>query len=125
MNFSITKYGRVAGVSASAIRYYESENLLPKAERRGGKRVYYTEDIPRLKLVVAARKVGFGIKEIKSLLGQKDVRNSNLKKTIVTAAQTKAHAIQQQIKVLEKQHKLLTDAQSCLCSGLDNCSTFM
>jgi len=124
MGFSITEYGQVAGVSASAIRYYENENLLPKAERRSGRRIYYASDIPRLKLIVVARKTGFGIKEIKRIVSQNEFDGRSLKDAVITAARRKTNSIDQQIQTLNAQRELLVDAQACLCDDISRCSIY-
>ena len=125
MVFSISEYGRLAGISASTIRYYEDENMLPQAERRGGRRVYYPSDLPRLKLLVAARKAGFGIKAIKQIIAEHDTSSLSLKSVVLAAAQIKADSIEQQIRALEKQRQTLIDAQSCICTDLSACSVYI
>lgn len=124
MVFSITQYAQLAGISASTIRYYEDEGLLPKAERRGGSRIYYPQDVPRLKLLIVARKAGFGIKAIKQMLEQNKTAGLPMKNTVVVAAQARVHAIEQEIEVLQKQRQLLTDAKMCSCIDLSKCSMF-
>lgn len=58
-----------AGVQASAVRYYEELGLMPKPARLKGWRVYGMADIQRLKLIAAARKMGFSIRDLKRLAG--------------------------------------------------------
>ena len=123
MGFSITQFGQMAGVKASTIRYYEDENLLPKPERRNGRRVYYRSDVPRLKLLVAARQSGFKIREIKQIINQDDYRGPSLKDVVLEAARNRVKSIEHQIQTLEKQRRILTEAQSCICFDLSACST--
>jgi|SRR3990167_4992279 len=56
------------GINASAIRYYESIGLLPKAPRQSGWRRYTKEDIKRLSVIHSARSVGFSIEDVGELL---------------------------------------------------------
>ena len=63
--------GQVAsrtGLRASAIRYYESRGLLPKASRIGGKRVYEGSVLERLAIIELAKTAGFHLDEIRSTL---------------------------------------------------------
>ena len=63
--------GQVAsrtGLRASAIRYYESRGLLPKASRIGGKRVYEGSVIERLAIIELAKTAGFHLDEIRATL---------------------------------------------------------
>ena len=122
MGFSITEYGQIAGLSASTIRYYEAEKLLPIAGRKNGRRIYYSSDIPRLKLLAAARKAGFTIREIKQIINQNE--NPSLKHVVVTAAKTKVNSIEQQIQILEQQRQILIEAQFCPCPELSSCIAY-
>ncbi|WFL79066.1 MerR family transcriptional regulator [Altererythrobacter arenosus] len=55
------------GVKPSAIRYYESEGLLPRPARRSGRRIYDMEDLLRLETIIAGRKLGFSISKLREL----------------------------------------------------------
>jgi MerR family redox-sensitive transcriptional activator SoxR len=65
---SIGEVAKRAGVAASALRYYEREGLIPKADRRGGKRVYGADILDRLALIGVAKGAGFTVAEIQTLL---------------------------------------------------------
>jgi DNA-binding transcriptional MerR regulator len=52
---SIGEAARRSGLSASAIRFYESKGLLPRPDRRSGQRRFDTADLLRLKLIKVAR----------------------------------------------------------------------
>ncbi|HVL65059.1 MAG TPA: MerR family transcriptional regulator [Actinomycetota bacterium] len=57
-----------AGVAPSALRYYESEGLLPPAERVSGRRVYPPGVVDRVALIQTAQAAGFSLAEIRSLI---------------------------------------------------------
>lgn len=63
----IGKFAALAGVKPSAVRYYEAEGLLPRPARQAGKRVYGLDDLPRIKMIRAARRFGFSISELRRL----------------------------------------------------------
>lgn len=65
---TIGQVARQAGVRTSAIRYYESIALLPPPERSGGQRRYEPTVLDRLAFIGAARKLGFSLTEIHTLL---------------------------------------------------------
>ncbi len=123
MSFSIGELASRLGVSASAIRYYESEGLLPKADRKAGQRVYYYEDIGRLKLLLSARTMGFGIKELKALTSEFSASPIKLLQLVKQAAIERERLLEAQILQLKHQQKILNAAQSCLCQDLSTCST--
>ncbi len=65
---SIGELARSLGLNTSAIRYYESIGLLPKPPRQSGWRKYDPSVLERLKVIHAARKIGFSLKEIRILI---------------------------------------------------------
>jgi MerR family redox-sensitive transcriptional activator SoxR len=65
---SIGEAARRAGIATSAIRYYERRGLIPRADRRGGKRIYGADVLHRLALIGLAKAAGFRIAEIQALL---------------------------------------------------------
>jgi MerR family transcriptional regulator, redox-sensitive transcriptional activator SoxR len=65
---SIGEVAERAGVSVSAIRYYERNGLLPKAERVGGQRRFDDGVVRRLEVVDVAKRAGFSLDEVRTLL---------------------------------------------------------
>lgn len=58
-----------SGVPTKTIRYYESINLIPAAERtEKGYRVYTRHDVETLRFVHHARSLGFSVKHVAALL---------------------------------------------------------
>jgi len=57
----ISELARRAGVTPSAVRWYEQEGVLPAPDREdNGYRDYAEADLARLRLVVSLRRLGLG-----------------------------------------------------------------
>lgn len=66
----IGELARRTGVSASALRYYEQEKLIPPVARRSGQREFDDGSVTAVAVVALARSAGFTIREIRQLVGE-------------------------------------------------------
>ena len=61
---------KASGVSAKMIRHYEEIGLIPQARRTySGYRTYSDKEVHTLRFIRQARKLGFSIRQIETLLG--------------------------------------------------------
>ena len=66
---NISEASRGSGVSAKAIRYYESINLITPARRAGnGYRDFNGDDVHMLRFIARARGLGFSVLEVAARL---------------------------------------------------------
>jgi DNA-binding transcriptional MerR regulator len=64
----IGELARRAGVSTSALRYYEKAGLLPSPARSSKRRYYNPQILGRVRIILLAREAGFSIMEARSFL---------------------------------------------------------
>lgn len=71
--YGIGAMSRETGVNIETIRYYEKIDLMPDPGRTsGGNRQYSHDHLKRLSFIRHGRDLGFGIEEIRALLGMVD-----------------------------------------------------
>ena len=65
--FAIGEVARRVGIRASAIRYYESVEVLPAPQRINGRRRYDARVFDRLAVIQMAQQAGFTVAELQTL----------------------------------------------------------
>lgn len=69
MVYTVGEIAKMLGVSASTLRYYDKEGLLPFVERSsGGIRMFRDSDIEWLQVIGCMKKAGMSIKDIKQYI---------------------------------------------------------
>jgi DNA-binding transcriptional MerR regulator len=68
----IGEVAEATGLAPSALRFYERCGLVSSPSRNGLRRAYHRDVVDRLALIVAARDVGFSVREIGELLDATD-----------------------------------------------------
>ncbi len=123
-DLTIGEVARRAGVSPSAIRYYESVGLVAPERRSGGRRLYGEAAVERLALISFAKDAGFSLDEIRQLLaGFPEDTPAGVRWTeLATAKLTELDAESQRIEVMRG---ALQRIMRCRCSDLDQCAEAM
>ena len=118
------RIGEVAArsdLATSAIRYYESEGLIPRPARRSGHRVYDESVLDRLALIELAKRAGFTVAEIKKLqAGFSSARPPSERWRALTRA--KLAQLDERIAEAERMKKVLRAVMRCRCPTLADCS---
>lgn len=119
----IGEVAREAGLSVSAIRFYERNGLLPEAERVGGKRRFGVDVVRRLGVIDVAKQAGFSLDEIRALLDSID-RGAPAHEELQALA---AHKLPEMDALIERARAMrdwLAVASECGCESLDDCALF-
>lgn len=113
-----------AGVSVSAVRFYEAKGLLHPHRNSGGQRRFLRSDIRRLSFILIAQQLGLSIDEIRAQLaglpdgrtpGQADWRR---------ISKSLRGRLDQQIETLTRTRDLLDQCIGCGCLSLRRCKLY-
>ena len=121
---TIGEVARRAGVRASAIRYYEEAGLLEEPERVGSKRRYDEEVLRRLALIGGAKRAGFTLGEIRTLLHGFPAGTGAAQRWQALASE-KLIEVDEAIAQLRQTRGLLEEALRCECASLDECARLL
>jgi DNA-binding transcriptional MerR regulator len=101
----IGELARKSGIAASAIRFYEEQGLLaPISRTASGYREYASNAPDRLKLIQGAKKLGFSLEVIRSMLDENG--KCSLEKTMEQSA-ILLREIEAQQEALERRRQSL------------------
>ena len=117
---TIGQVARRAGVSASAIRFYERAGLLPKAACAAGQRRYDGLILDRLALVEFAKACGFTLSEIRRLFSGFHDREP-LSARVRRQAARKIEELDKLAARIEMMKSMLARAERCRCIDLEEC----
>lgn len=120
---SIGEVAKQASVSASAIRFYERNGLLPEAERASGKRRFGPDTVRRLGIIDIAKQAGFSLDEVRALLDSID-RGAPAHEELQALAARKLPEMDALIERAQAMHDWLAAASTCGCESLEDCGLF-
>ncbi len=120
---TIGEAAKASGLSAKMIRNYEQNGLLQKPARtESGYRLYNPQQLQQLRFIQQARKLGFSLSDIQSLLQlwQNPQRESRAVKQL---AEQHLAEIAQKITELQHMQQLLQQlADSCRADSSPHCA---
>lgn len=121
MALRIGEVAQRAGIATSAIRYYEREGLIPKADRFGNARVYGTDILDRLALIALAKSAGFTIAETRRLLRGVSRRTPPGPRWRAQA-QKKLVEVEMRLAEAERMRSVLRKMMGCECPTFEDCT---
>ena len=121
MAFRIGEVAQRAGIATSAIRYYEKEGLVPKADRRGNARVYAADIFDRLALIELAKSAGFTVSEMRQLLRGVS-RHTPPGPRWRAQAQKKLDEVEARIAEAQRMRAVLLMVMDCECPTFEECT---
>ncbi len=121
MAHRIGEVAQRAGIATSAIRYYEKEGLILKADRQGNARVYGSDIFDRLALIELAKKAGFTIAETRELVRGISRRTSPGPR-LQFMARKKLLEVEERIAEAERMRGVLQKMTRCECPTFEECT---
>jgi DNA-binding transcriptional MerR regulator len=105
----IGELAKRSGIPASAIRYYEREGLLPKAQRgANGYRVYQGSTLERLDLIQLGQNLGFSLDAIRTVVG---LQGEAFKEALLGKLQARLEEIDRLNAILDAQRSSVVEAK--------------
>ncbi|MBX9731053.1 MAG: redox-sensitive transcriptional activator SoxR [Sphingomonas sp.] len=113
-----------AGVSVSAIRFYEARGLLSPFRNSGGQRRFLRSDIRRLSFILIAQQLSLSIEAIRAELAKlPDGRTPTAKDWAQMSSGIRA-LIDDRIATLTRTRDLLDGCIGCGCLSLERCGLY-
>ncbi|WP_149263317.1 MerR family transcriptional regulator [Actinomadura sp. K4S16] len=112
-----------AGVNQQTLRYYERRGLLAEPRRTpGGHRLYPTDAVTRLRVIKAAQRLGFTLREVTELLEAGAHRHRLPDASLEARARAKLDEVQAKIADLTVIADTLRQTLTTGCTDLVECS---
>jgi MerR family redox-sensitive transcriptional activator SoxR len=116
----IGELARKAGVTASTLRYYEREGLLPRPARLSNRRSYDSRIMGRIRIIQLARSAGFSIAETRTFISTHP-SGSIPSARWQTLADRKIREMDALIKRATEMKTLLRSSFKCGCATIEDC----
>ncbi len=121
---SIGQVANRTGLSISAIRYYEMEELVAPYRNAGGQRRFLASDIRRLSFVLIAQQLGFPLKEIRDRLNDLQQGRTPTKKDWTRISRAFRQVLQERIDIMTRMRDRLDGCIGCGCLSLAKCALY-
>lgn len=112
------------GLSTSALRFYEREQLLRSERTAGGQRRYPREVLRRVAFVRVAQSVGLDLEHIREMLGSLPEGRTPTKADWARLSRGWRPLLDERIAALERLRDQLSDCIGCGCLSLRACALY-
>jgi MerR family redox-sensitive transcriptional activator SoxR len=121
---SIGDFAARAGVTASALRYYESLDLIRSVRTGGNQRRYRRAELRRVAFIRAARSVGLSLEEIKEALDRLPDGRIPDRADWRRLSGDWRRRIEERIRSLRELQEDIDGCVGCGCLSLDKCAIY-
>lgn len=123
-HLTIGELAQRAGVATSALRFYETKDLIRSERTDGNQRRYPRATLRRVALIRAGQEVGLTLGEIASALETLPHDSTPTKSDWARLSQGWRGRLDHQIQELQALRDELTDCIGCGCLSLKSCALF-
>jgi MerR family redox-sensitive transcriptional activator SoxR len=120
----IGEVARRAGLSTSALRYYERVGLLLPPTRVSKRRIYDAKVLGRIRVILLALDAGFTVKETRTFLSGYPLSTTPAERWRALAAKKLAE-LDAQMERLAQMKAILNDSFQCRCIRIEDCEKWM
>ncbi len=113
-----------SGMAVSALRFYESQGLLPSVRSEGGHRLFARASLRRIAFIRAAQSVGLALPQIQAALSSLPEHRTPTPQDWQSLSQAWLPALDAQIQTLQRLREQLTSCIGCGCLSLKNCPLY-
>ncbi|MHB1987606.1 MAG: redox-sensitive transcriptional activator SoxR [Acidimicrobiales bacterium] len=121
---SIGEVVKRTGVAASALRFYETENLISSDRTSGGQRRFPRQMLRRIAFIRVAQRVGLSLGDIRDAFATLPEERTPNKADWARLSRTWRPMVDAQISLLEKLRDQLDSCIGCGCLSLRRCSLY-
>lgn len=112
------------GLSVSAIRYYEDQNLVKPTRNMGKQRQFLRSDIRRLSFIMIAQQLGFPLSDIREKLASLPNGRTPTRSDWTQLSAEFRQELNLKIERLERMRERLDGCIGCGCLSLSNCTLY-
>jgi MerR family transcriptional regulator, redox-sensitive transcriptional activator SoxR len=120
----IGEVARRAGLSTSALRFYERVGLLPPPARVSKRRIYDSKVLGRIRIILLALDAGFTVKETKTFLSGYPLTATPAERWRALATKKLAE-VDAQLTRLAQMKSILNESFQCRCTRIEDCEKYM
>ena len=116
----IGEVARAAGISTSALRYYEKIGLVAAPIRVSKRRQYDPQVVGRVRIILLAREAGFSVRETRTFFEGFPLATTSTRRWR-EMAERKASELDQLIARIEQMKTVLRGSFHCECREMTDC----
>lgn len=121
---SIGMIAKRTGLSVSAIRFYESEGLVPSLRSSSGHRLFHRSSIRRISFILISQNLGYSLREIATALESLPNLRTPTKVDWDRLSRKFSLDIARRIEQLQELQQSLSACIGCGCLSLNNCRLY-